>query len=397
MNKFVLIDAQALIHRSYHALPPLTTPKGEPANAVFGFATVFLKMMRDLAPTHLAACFDLPGPTFRHEEYEKYKAHRPKAPDELARQIGTVKRMLDVFGVPVFEQPGFEADDLLATLIKQIKSEQPSPGRATIIIVTGDLDMLQLVDDQVVVYTLRRGMQDTVLYDVSGVAERYGLRPDQLADLRGLRGDSSDNIPGVPGIGEKTASALLQEFGTLEGIYEVIERGVKRPQDSPAGAKRTALTPKMAEKLAANKEQAFFSKYLATIRDDAPVTMDVALLRWKGFDRPRAQEFFQEMGFRSLINRLPKDSGEHPGSGVSGSAQGRFAFKEEDGAPEKTAGEGGVKRPQGRSGGAQHGEKDIAAVIEERYQAGIFSKRIYDLEMALIPIIAGDGAARHSN
>ncbi|MDZ4284970.1 MAG: 5'-3' exonuclease H3TH domain-containing protein, partial [Patescibacteria group bacterium] len=210
MATIVLIDAQALIHRSYHALPPLTSPKGEVVNAVFGFATVFLKMLRELKPTHVAACFDLPAPTFRHQEYDKYKATRPAMPDELARQIVRVKELLGAFHVRSYEFAGFEADDLLGTIIEKIKNQKPRINDYNIVIVTGDLDMLQLVDEKVGVYTLRRGMQDTVFYDETAVLERYGLKPNQLADLRGLRGDASDNIPGVPGIGEKTASALLQ-------------------------------------------------------------------------------------------------------------------------------------------------------------------------------------------
>jgi len=241
LKKLVLIDGHALVHRAFHALPPtLNSPKGVPTNAVFGFTSVFLKMLKDLKPDYIAAAFDLAAPTFRHEEFAEYKAHREKAPEELHAQVPLVKQVLTAFGVPIYEKPGFEADDLIGALAEKAKrykdpeveisnvsgkdkSKSHYGAGIQTIIMTGDLDTLQLVDDKkVVVFTLRKGVTDTVIYDEDEVFKRYGLKPRQLGDFKGLKGDPSDNIPGVPGVGEKTASALIQTFGSLESLYEKI-------------------------------------------------------------------------------------------------------------------------------------------------------------------------------
>ena len=195
----VLIDAHALIHRAYHALPPLNTGKGELVNAVFGFSSILLKVLKDLAPDYIAATFDLAGPTFRHKEFEAYKATRVKAPDELYAQIGRVKEVLAAFNIPVFAKAGYEADDLLGTISHQLKTKNY---KLKTIIVTGDLDTLQLVDENTNVYTLKKGVKDTIMYDEAAVRGRFGgLSPEQMNDYKGLKGDPSDNIPGVPGVG----------------------------------------------------------------------------------------------------------------------------------------------------------------------------------------------------
>ena len=209
IKKFVIIDSNALIHRAYHALPRLSTRKGELVNAVYGFISVLLKVLRELDPDYIAAAFDVAAPTFRHQEYKEYKATRVKAPDELYAQIPLVKEALEAFHIPVYEHEGFEADDIIGTLVEQAPKKQKISS-LDMVIVTGDLDALQLVNSRTKVYTLRKGIQDTVLYGEKEVFERYGIKPEQLADLRGLRGDPSDNIIGVPGIGEKTAVKLLQ-------------------------------------------------------------------------------------------------------------------------------------------------------------------------------------------
>ena len=223
MKKLILIDGNAIVHRAFHALPALTSAKGVVTNAVFGFTSIFLKMIRDLEPDYIAATFDLAGPTFRHEQFEDYKIHRVKAPDELYRQIPIVKEILGAFGVPVYEKQGYEADDVIGTLASLAKREKN--GKIQVIIVTGDLDTLQLVDgEKVVVYTMRKGMADTVTYDEKAVWTRYSLKPSQLSDYRGLKGDPSDNIPGVSGIGEKTAAELIQKFGSLDNLYEELAK-----------------------------------------------------------------------------------------------------------------------------------------------------------------------------
>ena len=221
MKKLVLIDGHALVHRAFHALPPtLSSPKGVPTNAVFGFTSVLLKMIKDLKPNYIAATFDLAAPTFRHEEFAEYKIHREKAPDELHAQTPLIKKILIAFGIPIYEKPGFEADDLIGALAEKAKNPalaRKSGAGIQTIIMTGDLDTLQLVDNKkVVVFTLRKGVTDTVIYDEDEVFKRYGLKPEQLNDFKGLKGDPSDNIPGVPGVGEKTASMLIQSAGKTE-------------------------------------------------------------------------------------------------------------------------------------------------------------------------------------
>ena len=290
MKKLVLIDSNALVHRAFHALPPtLTSPKGVLTNAVYGFSSVLLKMLKDLKPDYIAATYDLPGPTFRHEEFKEYKAHRIKAPDELYAQIPLTKEVLKSFGIPVYEKQGFEADDVIGSLAEKAKKDKD----IQTIIVTGDLDTLQLVDGQkVAVFTLRKGLTDTILYDEAGVRERYGFGPAQITDFKGLKGDPSDNIPGVPGIGDKTASTLIQEFGNIEELYKKADKTKK-------------ISPNLKEKLTVNKEQAFFSKKLATIVRDLDVDFDLNKSDWrKNIDPQKIGNIFKEFGFYSLIKRL---------------------------------------------------------------------------------------------
>ena len=219
-KRLVLIDGNALVHRAFHALPPLTSPNGVITNAVFGFSSILIKMIKELKPDYIVATFDLAGPTFRHEEFEDYKSQRVKAPDELYAQMGLVKEVLNAFGIPVYTRQGYEADDVIGTIV--IKAQKND--NLQIVITTGDLDTLQLVKGKkVVIFTLRRGVTDTVIYDEEAVKERYGLKPAQLNDFRGLKGDPSDNIPGVVGIGEKTAARLIGEFGSLDKLYDYLE------------------------------------------------------------------------------------------------------------------------------------------------------------------------------
>ena len=219
LKKLILIDGNAIIHRSYHALPPLSTKKGELVNAVYGFTSTLLSVISQFKPDYVVASFDLAGPTFRHEKFDDYKANRVKADDELYAQIPRVKEVVKAFNIPIYEKAGFEADDIIGTIAKQIENNKE---QIETIIVTGDMDTLQLVNDTTKVYTMKRGLSDSVIYDTEKVFERYGLRPDQLIDFKGLRGDPSDNIPGVKGIGEKTAVTLLQKYKNINGVYENI-------------------------------------------------------------------------------------------------------------------------------------------------------------------------------
>src|SRR3989338_10479394 len=203
---FMLVDGHALMHKGFHAIPFLSTSKGEPTNAVFGFTTILLNAIKDIRPDCLAVTFDLPKPTFRHAEYVEYKAHRRPAPDDLTLQIPKVKEVVRAFNIPIYEQEGYEADDLIGTLATKIYTENPD---MEVIIVTGDLDTLQLVTDRIKVYTMRKGLSDAFVYGPKEVEGRFGLSPSQMVDYRALKGDPSDNIPGVTGIGEKTASDLI--------------------------------------------------------------------------------------------------------------------------------------------------------------------------------------------
>ncbi len=294
-KRLIVIDSNSIIHRAYHALPPLTTQKGELVNAVYGFLLVFFRAIKDFQPDFIAATFDLPAPTFRHKKYKEYKAKRPKAPEELYQQIPKTKEFLKVFGVPIFEKEGFEADDIIGTIAKLAPRKQVLPKIETIIL-SGDLDSLQLVDGQTKVYALRKGVKDIVLYDEKLVKEKFqGLTPNQILDFKALKGDPSDNIPGVTGIGEKTAIKLLLEFGSLENLYEKIEENSEK-------AKR--LKPKLKETLLKYKNQAFLSKDLAKIEKNTPIDFNLEKCRWQKFDKKKVSKLLERFEFYSLVKRL---------------------------------------------------------------------------------------------
>lgn len=293
-TKLVIVDGNALIHRSFHALPPLTTKKGVLVNAVYGFTTVLLKMFRELKPTHVVVCFDRKEKTFREKEYADYKATRVKAPQELYDQIPLVKNLVESFNIPIFEKAGFEADDLIGTITKHAHGLPK-------IIVTGDMDTLQLVDDETSVYTLKKGLGETTTYDPAAVSERFGIRPEQLVDFKALRGDPSDNIPGVNGIGEKTASDLLQKFGTVEKLYQALEK------ETP---KAKAISASLRQKLIDGKKDAFLSKRLATIIRNVPVHFALDEAARRHYDRPKVVKLFQELEFASLLSKLPEDAAD---------------------------------------------------------------------------------------
>jgi DNA polymerase-1 len=286
MKRFVLIDGNALVHRAFHALPKLTTKKGELVNAVYGFTSILLKVLNDLRPDYVAATFDLAGPTFRHEEFKDYKATRAKAPQELYDQLSRVKQVLGALNIPIYEKEGFEADDVIGTLAHQASEEKED---VETIIVTGDLDTLQLVNEKVKVYTLKKGINDTILYDGKAVFDRFGLSPEQMPDFKGLKGDPSDNIPGVPGIGDKTAAELLKEYKTIENLYENVG----------------LLPQKTGGKLEDYREQAMFSKYLATIKTDVPIQLELSKCVLHDYNPETVKQLFEELEFFSLLKRLP--------------------------------------------------------------------------------------------
>jgi len=292
----LLFDGHALIHRAFHALPPLTVTKtGEPTGAVYGFASMLLKVVAELKPSHWAIAFDTSAPTFRHKQFEDYKAHRPPTPDELKRQFGRVRELVETFNLPSFEVEGYEADDILGAL-----SQQASDQGIDTIIVTGDTDALQLVSPHVSVLTPRPGrtFSDTIVYDEAAVQQRYGLLPQQLTDLKGLKGDPSDNIPGVTGIGEKTATKLIQQFGSIEGVYHHIGE----------------VVPERVQKLLKDgQNEARQSKELATIVTDMPVALDLTACRVSTYERDKVAELFRELEFSSLLPKLPENVVEERG------------------------------------------------------------------------------------
>ncbi len=288
MKRLILIDAHALIHRAYHALPPLSTPRGEPINAVYGFTSIFLRILKELKPDYLIAAFDLPGPTFRHVAYERYKAQRPETPSDLSSQFSKTEEVLEAFGVPVIKKEGYEADDIIGTIAEKFKNKKD----LEIIIVTGDMDALQLVGKRLQVYTMKKGVTETIVYDEKMVFERYGLRPEQLIDFKGLKGDPSDNIPGVKGIGEKTAISLIQTFGSIEGVYKALKKNTAK------------ISTNVATKLKEGEEAAQFSRELATINREAPVSFTLEESRYHQEDRTKVKTVFQNFGFFSLLKRL---------------------------------------------------------------------------------------------
>jgi DNA polymerase-1 len=285
-KKLILIDGNAIMHRAYHALPPLSTKKGELVNAVYGFASTLFSVIENFKPDYIAASFDLAGPTFRHEEYKEYKATRTKAPDEFYNQIPRVKEFVQTFNIPIFEKQGYEADDVIGTLAKQAEQYED----VDVIIVTGDLDTLQLVTDRTKIYTMRRGLSDSVIYDAEKIKERYNLSPIQIIDYKGLRGDPSDNIPGVKGIGEKTAVELLVKYGSIEKVYQNLDE----------------IKGSVKEKLERDRLKAFMSKKLATIKLDVPVSLELEKTRVHDFDREKLIGLLGELNFYSLVKRIPK-------------------------------------------------------------------------------------------
>lgn len=294
-KRIVLLDTHAIIHRAYHALPEFTGPGGVPTGALYGLVAMLLKIITDLKPDYLAACYDLPKPTIRHEAYEGYKATRAKTDDALALQIRESRKVFEAFAIPMYEREGFEADDLLGTIAYTLKSAKG----VDVIIASGDMDTLQLVDDERVrVYTLKRGLNDTILYDENAVLERFGFPPALIPDWKGLRGDPSDNIKGVKGIGEKTATGLIVNFGTIEKIYASLKKG-------DAAFTKKGITPRIIGLLREHEEDARFSKALATIRLDAPIAFILPEKVWR--EQVQAEKVFamcDEFGFRTLRERV---------------------------------------------------------------------------------------------
>lgn len=294
MQRFILIDGNAILHRAYHALPPLTDKNGRVVNAVYGFFSMFLKIVEDVKPTHLAVCFDRPKPTFRKALYAGYQAKRPSMDGDLVPQIGVVHEILNTANIQIFEVDGYEADDLIGTLASQIQSSKTNVPSFEVIIVSGDRDMLQLVNHHVKVLAPITGITNMLLFDNAKVEEKYGIKPMQIIDYKALVGDASDNYPGVSGIGPKTAKDLLQKYETFEKLYQHISE----------------LPQKIMERLSVDAEQAALAKKLATIVTDAPITLDIKCCKVSNFDMQNLKKSFEKLGFKSLLKRFGEEKVE---------------------------------------------------------------------------------------
>ena len=293
----VLLDAHAIIHRAYHALPEFLSSKGEPTGALYGVSSMLMKIVTDLKPDYIVACYDLPGKTFRHLAYDAYKAGRAKAEESLIVQLKNSRQIFEAFDIPIYDSPGFEADDILGTIVEKYKKDK----NLNIIIASGDMDTMQLVDDKKVqVYTLKKGINDTILYDEDAVVARFHFKPKFLPDYKGLRGDPSDNIIGIKGIGEKTAENLIGNFGTIEEIYKQL-----KTKNHELQFKKIGLSDRIIKLLKDNEEEALFSKTLATIRTDAPIEFVLpAKTFWENADLKKVEQVFAKFEFRSLFGRL---------------------------------------------------------------------------------------------
>lgn len=288
----LLVDGNALMYRAYHAFPKeFTTPDGVPSGAAFGFTRMLMAAVRNLKPTHLAVCFDTKGATFRDELLEQYKAQRAPMPDDLVKQVPMIWELVDRLEAPRYCLTGFEADDLIGTLVKQVEQQHPD---FEIIIMTGDQDLIQLVSQQTSVFMPAAGFAKAVMYTPAKVQEKYGFAPLQMIDYKALRGDSSDNIPGIPGIGEVTGKALISQFQTLDQLYQAVHSG-----------QTDGIKPGILQKLQTHEELARLSYKVATIKTDIDISFKEADCRLK-IDHPdKLIELFQKYGFRSLINELP--------------------------------------------------------------------------------------------
>lgn len=307
-RKLVLLDVHAIVHRAYHALPDFMTSKGEPTGALYGLSTMLLKIIADIKPDYIFACYDLPKPTYRHEAYKEYKAGRAKTDGELVEQLIKSREIFEALNIPMYQKEGFEADDMIGTLVEKItgqgnafSSDKALPCPVEVVIASGDMDTLQLTSgDKVRVYTLKKGIKDTIIYNEKAVIERFGFSPTLLPDYKGLRGDPSDNIIGIKGIGEKTAQILIQNFGSIEDIYKKLKAKGGKEEIKKAG-----ITERIINLLEEGEEEALFSKMLGTIRRDAPIDFKIPEKTWvEGIADEKILKIWSELEFRTLGTRL---------------------------------------------------------------------------------------------
>lgn len=301
-RRFVIFDGHALIYRAYHAFPGLSTSEGVLVNAVYGFSRILLTVLRDIHPDFVAVAFDHKAPTLRSQTYADYKAQRPEMPEDLKPQIQLVKEVVSALNIPQFELAGYEADDLLGTVTEKLSTENDFLS----IIVTGDKDLFQLVTDTTHVWMPGRGKQksEDTEYDIEGVVKKMGVRPDQIVDLKALMGDASDNIPGVAGIGSKTATTLITTFGSLDSVYTRLDE-LNQSQEKDPVIKGAVFT-----KLIAGKEAAYMSQKLATIDRAVPIEFTLEPCSVSSYEKEKVSELFEKLDFKSLISLLPKDEFE---------------------------------------------------------------------------------------
>ena len=286
MGKLVIIDGNAIMHRAFHAMPPLTTRNGEPINAVYGLVSMFLRVIQDLKPDSIVIAFDEKEETFRQKEFKAYQSQRPPMADELSSQFPKAHDFFEAVGVPIYSKPGFEADDVIGTIAEKAKED--------VVIVTGDRDILQLINNKVKLYMPVVGLSNAKLYDAAAARERMGVDPDQIPDFKALVGDPSDNYPGVTGIGPKTAEILLEKYKTVENIYAHLEE----------------INPNTRKKLVDGRKDAVLFHRLATIVKDVPIKIDFPQMeKWK-IDSPEVAKLFEDFGFKTLMDRIKKVSHE---------------------------------------------------------------------------------------
>ncbi len=415
--KLVLIDSHALIHRAYHALPDFATASGEPTGALYGLSTMLLRIVSEFNPDYIISCYDLAGKTHRHEVYAEYKGTRKELEDPLITQLNTSREIFDALSIPIYAKPGFEADDMLGTIVELLKDRKD----IEIIIASGDMDTLQLVDgEKVKVFTLKKGIKDTILYDEKAVRDRFGFGPEMIPDYKGLRGDPSDNIPGIKGIGEKTATILLSAFGSIEDIYKALAKDEK---GGFIAFKKAGITDRIIGLLKEGKEEALFSKMLATIRRDADIDFVLPDKKFKeNVDIVKAEGIFKKFEFRTLGIKLKEslDGSKMPEDHLSTrvmSAKGKkivgLTYDKEDVKGSDDKGYDAKKekeeaKPLSKEvavlvsvvdstvADPKHGDLlDVANETDEAKAIEVLKKRIekdglkkiYDLEISLIPVL----------
>jgi DNA polymerase-1 len=389
----VLLDSHAILHRAYHALPDFSSTKGEPTGALYGLITMLLHIVADLKPDYVIATRDLPGGTHRHELFEAYKGTRMKSDDALIAQLNRAPDVFEAFGIPMYQAQGYEADDCLGTIVHELKGNE----HIETTIASGDMDTLQLVSPAVSVYTMRKGLNDTILYDEDRVRERYGFGPESVVDYKALRGDPSDNIPGVKGIGEKTATELLQQFGTLENLYAALDA-------EPESLKKAGIKPRTIDLLTEYRADAEMSKKLATISDDAPINFTVPANEWRLADHLETiNALLDELEFKSLKGRIRMAAGASKAGSTSETEEDVEAISQAlPDVDEKTLSETSVALWLLHSDTSNPGIEDILAVentsdfeearrkiFEELKTTGRLEEVYERIEKPLIPIAKG--------